>query len=319
MKASSDRPSPAPALPRIASLLPSATEIVCALGRREQLVGVSHECDHPAGVESLPRLTRTRVDPRARSGDIDAAVRGLVGQGLSVYDIDGEMLRAAAPDVILTQDQCDVCAVSLARVEAATRDLLGGNARIVSLRPAALADIFADIGRVGAAIGAEPEAAALVAGLRARVDAVRQRTLSARYRPRVACIEWIEPLMVAGNWIPEIVAISGGRCDAIAAGHHSETWEWDRLVEAAPEVVIVMPCGFGLAQTRAELATLTGHPRWRELPAVRNRRVYAVDGNAFLNRPGPRIVESIELVAGLIQPGVLASRIPAESWFRIED
>lgn len=303
---------------RVASLLPAATEIVCALGRGDALVGVSHECDFPAGVEALPRLTRTHVDPQARSRDIDAAVRDRLGRGLGVYDIDMEALRAAAPDVIVTQDQCDVCAVSLAEVEAAARATLGTDARIVSLRPAVLADVFADIARVGAALGAGQEAAALVAGLQARVDAVRLRALAARYRPRVVCIEWLEPLMVAGNWVPEIVASAGGRYEAVVAGRHSETWDADRLVAAAPEVVLVAPCGFGLGQTRSELAALTAQPFWRALPAVRNGRVYAIDGNAYLNRPGPRIVESLELVAGLIQPGLLAGRMPADGWFRIE-
>lgn len=309
---------PAGAGLRVASLLPAATEIVCALGRGDALVGVSHECDFPAAVRALPRLTRTHVDPQARSGDIDAAVRDRLARGLGVYDIDQDALRAAAPDVIVTQDQCDVCAVSLAEVEAAARATLGSDARIVSLRPAVLADIFADIARVGAALGAEAEAAALLAGLQARVDAVRQRTLAARYRPRVACIEWLEPLMLAGNWVPELIALAGGRGEGVVAGQHSEVWDPERLVAAAPEVVIVAPCGFGLAQTRAELAVLTAQPFWRTLPAVRNGRAYAIDGNAYLNRPGPRIVDSLELLAGLIQPGLLAGRMPAEGWFRIE-
>lgn len=308
---------PAASTPRVASLLPSATEIICALGLRDRLVGVSHECDFPAGVDGLPRLTRAKIDPRASSQQIDAAVRALVADGLSVYEIDTDLLRAAAPDVIVTQDQCDVCAVSLREVEAATRDLLGVNATIVSLRPTALAEIFTDIERVAEALGAQRAAWELLAALHARVDSVRKRTAAARYRPRVACIEWIEPLMLAGNWIPEIVTLGGGSYDAVAPGTHSPTWDWAQLAAYAPEVVLVMPCGFGLEQTRAELATLTEHPHWRELPAVRNGRAYAVDGNAYLNRPGPRLIDSAELLAGLIQPGHCASLLPPNSWEKI--
>jgi iron complex transport system substrate-binding protein len=301
---------------RIASLLPSATEIVCALGLADHLVGVSHECDHPAEIAGRPVLTAPKIDPRGPSGEIDAAVRGLVRDGLSVYRIDAAALRAARPDLIVTQDQCQVCAVSLAEIEQAARALLEAPARIVSLRPSRLDDILDDFARVAAAAEVPERGAALIAASRERLDRIRRAVAPARSRPRVACIEWIEPLMVAGNWVPEMVALGGGTYELVAGGAHSPAITWETLVDAQPDVVIVMPCGFDLAQTRRELSLLTRRPEWRALPAVRNGRAYAIDGNAYVNRPGPRIIDSAELLAGLIQPGFCASFMPA-GWERI--
>lgn len=302
---------------RIASLLPSATEIVCALGLADRLVGVSHECDFPAGVVGRPVLTAAKIDPRANSAAIDAAVRRLVRDGLGVYRIEAEALRAARPDLIVTQQQCDVCAVSFAEVEQAARDLLDAPVRIVSLTPTRLDDVLDDFQRVADAGGVADAGARLVAASRARLDTIRRRVAPARSRPRVACIEWLEPLMVAGNWVPELVALGGGTYDLVAPGAHSPAMTWEALVAARPDVVIVVPCGFALEQTRRELPALTARREWQALPAVRNGRAYAVDGNAYVNRPGPRLVDSAELLAGVIQPGFCASLMPAEGWERI--
>lgn len=301
---------------RIASLLPSATEIVCALGLADALVGVSHECDFPPEVVGRPVLTAPKIDPRGTSAEIDAAVRRLVRDGLSVYRIEDAALRAARPDLIVTQDQCEVCAVSFGEVEQAARALLDAPAHIVSLRPLRLDDILDDLARVADAAGVPERGAELVAASRGRLDRIRRAVAPARSRPRVACIEWIEPLMVAGNWVPEMIALGGGTYDLVAAGAHSPAITWDALVAAAPDVVIVMPCGFDLAQTRRELPSLTRRPEWQALPAVRNGRAYAIDGNAYVNRPGPRIVDSAELLAGLIQPGFCASFMPP-GWEKI--
>lgn len=302
---------------RIACLLPSATEIVCALGLAERLVGVSHECDFPAGIVGRPVLTEAKLDPRGTSAAIDAQVRRLVADGLSVYRIREDALRAAAPDLIVTQQQCEVCAVSFDEVQAAARALLAAPAAIVSLQPNRLDEVLADFVRVAEAAGVPAAGAALVAASRARLDTIARRIAHARSRPRVACIEWLDPLMVAGNWIPELVALGGGTYDLVAPGAHSPAITWEALAAAAPDVVIVMPCGFGLAQTRRELPALTAHPQWQALPAVQNGRAYAVDGNAYLNRPGPRLIDSAELLAGLIQPGHCASLLPPGSWERI--
>ncbi|MFN8641496.1 MAG: cobalamin-binding protein [Candidatus Binatia bacterium] len=302
---------------RIASLLPSATEILCALGLADRIVGVSHECDFPAEIAGRPVLTAAKIDPRASSAEIDAAVRRLVRDGLSVYRIEAEALRAARPDLIVTQQQCEVCAVSFAEVERAARDLLAAPVRIVSLTPTRLDDVLGDFQRVADAAGVPDAGGRLVAASRERLDAVRRRVAPARSQPRVACIEWLDPLMVAGHWVPEMIALGGGSYDLVAPGAQSPALSWEALVAAQPDVVIVMPCGFDLDQTRRELPALVARPEWQSLPAVRNGRAYAVDGNAYVNRPGPRLVDSAELLAGLIQPGFCASVMPANGWERI--
>ena len=302
---------------KIVSLLPSATEIVCSLGLGDSLVGVSHECDWPPEVVGLPVVTEPKIDPAQRSADIDAAVRGLVSEGLSVYRIRTDVLAELRPDLIVTQEQCDVCAVSYNEVVEATRSLLGSAAQIVSLKPVVLPDILADIERVAAAADRTEQGRDVVAGIQRRFEHIRNRASRVRSRPRVACIEWLSPLMAAGNWVPEIVNMAGGTYGLGTTGELSATIDWRRLQEEAPDVVILMPCGFKLPQTERELPELMRAPEWNGLPAVRNGRVYAVDGNAYVNRPGPRIAESAELLAGLIQPGFFASLIPPQSYIRV--
>jgi len=304
---------------KIVSLLPNATEIICALGLTDSLVGVSHECDYPAEIVGRPVLTEPKIDPAEESAHIDAAVRRLVSAGASVYRIKTDVLKDLQPDLIVTQDQCEVCAVSYDEVVAATRQLLEAPATIVSLKPTRLDDIFADIQRVADAADVSVNGAVLTARMRQRLDAVRARVGRAHSRPRVACIEWLDPLMAAGNWVPELVTLSGGSYELVAPGAHSPALSWDDLAAAAPDVIILMPCGFKLEQTQRELPRVMQHPQWSRLPAVRNQRVYAVDGNAYLNRPGPRIVESAELLAGLIQPGLCAATIPPKSYVRVDE
>jgi iron complex transport system substrate-binding protein len=303
---------------RIVSLLPSATEIVCALGLGDSLVGVSHECDWPREVVGLPVCTQPKIDPAQTSAAIDAAVRALVRDSLSVYSIRTEVLAGLKPDLIVTQEQCDVCAVSYDEVVAATRDLLGSSTRIVSLKPVVLGDILADIERVAAAADRTAAGRDVVGGIEQRFERIRTRAAQVRSRPRVACIEWLAPLMAAGNWVAELVAMAGGDYRLGAAGAPSQAIGWERIEEQAPDVLILMPCGFKLAQTERELPQLTASPAWRRLPAVRNGRVYAIDGNSYVNRPGPRIAESAELLAGLIQPSFFAALIPPRSYMRIE-
>lgn len=302
---------------RIVSLLPSATEILCALGLADQIVGVSHECDFPPEIAGRPVLTEPKLDPHRASGDIDRDVRALVADGLSVYRIRDDLLAELKPDLIVTQDQCEVCAVSLPEVEAAARTCLGGDVEIVSLRPSSLADVFADIRRVADATERTAQAETLIAALEERLAALRARHSHLHGRPRVACIEWIEPLMVAGHWLPELVELAGGTYDLVAPGALSPTISWERLVEARPEVLVLMPCGFRLEQTSRELPALVEREEWKRLPAVRDGRVYAVDGNAYFNRPGPRLVDSAEILAGLVQPGFYAHLLPREAWVKI--
>jgi len=302
--------------PRIVSLLPSATEIVCGLGLRESLVAVSHECDHPADVAGLPVVTRAKIDVKRTSREIDTDIRALLRQGLGVYDIDTERLEQLAPDLIVTQDQCDVCAVSYDDVLAAVRKLTGTTVEIVSLRPSHLADVWDDIRRVGAAAGVSQRAHDLANHLGDRLVALGRRTRDLR-RVRIACLEWLDPLMAAGNWIPELVELAGGTSDLAAAGRHSPLLDFETIVAFDPEVVCAMPCGFDLERTERELAALLREPRWRDLSAVSAGRCFAVDGNAYFNRPGPRLVESAEILAGLLHPRECSDLLPPHAAARV--
>lgn len=298
--------------PRIVSLLPSSTEIVCALGLEDHLVGVSHECDYPPTITDRPRLTAPKLNLHATSREIDQEVRTLVRQGLGVYQIDTDLLRTLQPDVIVTQDQCDVCAVSYAEVVEATRQVLGPHVEVVSLRPTLLQDIWDDIRRVGAATGRLRQADTLLETLFTRVKTLMAETTMIRESPRVAVIEWIDPLMLAGNWVPELIHLAGGRDELCNMGEHSPTVAWPTMQAYAPEVVALIPCGYKLAQTLAEVPTLQQLPGWNDLPAVRQGQVYVVDGNAYFNRPGPRIVDSLEILAGLIHPEVFGEYLADE-------
>ncbi len=306
---------------RIVSLLPSLTEIACALGLEERLVGRSHECDHPASVASLPVCTAPRFPVEGSSAEIDARVRGLVRDGLSIYAVDAERLRELRPDLVLTQDQCEVCAASLADVERALAEWtgagVGGAPRVLSLEPALLADVFGDVQRVARAAGVEARGAALVAELTARLSTLGERT-GALPRPRVACLEWLDPPMTSGHWIPELVALAGGENLFGRSGARSETLAWERLAAADPDAIVAFPCGFDLPRSRGESDALRGRPGFAELRAVREGRVFLADGNAFYNRPGPRLVESAELLAEMLHPEVFGTAHEGVAWERLD-
>jgi len=299
---------------RIASLLPSTTEIVCALGLGPQLVGRSHECDFPPEVEALPVLTESKLDPRAASHQIDDRVKQLVREGLSIYRVDAERLRALAPSVVLTQEQCDVCAASPKDVEAALADWTGGRPRVVSLAPCTLADVWGDLVTVATALGVPERGETLAERLASRITDVSERTLRIRPRPRVAAIEWTEPLMAAGNWMPELIALAGGSNLFGETGIHSPWLEWEALRAADPDVIAVLPCGFDLARTRREMAPLAAKPGWGELRAVRAGKVFLTDGNQYFNRPGPRLVESLEILAEILHPTEFPAKHLGTGW-----
>jgi len=302
--------------PRVVSLLPSTTEIVCALGCESQLVGRSHECDYPASVQRLPVCTEAKLNPQRSSSGIDTDVRELVRSGLSLYRVDPEQLRALAPDVVLTQDQCEVCAASLGDVAAALCAWTGARPRLISLRPATLKDIWSDIQRVADALDVPQHGCKLAGHLTTRVEAVAEQTLRTRVRPRAACLEWLEPLMGAGNWIPELVQLAGGEIVAGHAGQHSPWLSWEELQRSDPDVIISFPCGFSLARTRAELPCLTSRLEWGALRAVRTGRVFLADGNQFFNRPGPRIAESLEILAEILHPELFQFGHEGSGWLR---
>ncbi|MCG8588139.1 MAG: cobalamin-binding protein [Proteobacteria bacterium] len=286
---------------RIVSLLPSTTEIVCALGLRDQLVGRSHECDHPPDVAGLTVCSSAQFDDGS-SRQIDDRVKDLVRRGLSLYEVDAEKLRGLEPSLILTQDQCEVCAVQLADVEAAVCDWVGPDTRVVSLSPQTLGDVWGDIRRVGDAAGVPDRAGAVAAALADRVSLIGEQTGALARRPRVACIEWLDPLMSAGNWIPELVRLAGGEAVLATPGAHSPWIEPKALAEADPDLIVVMPCGFDLPRTRAELPAWSAQPEFRALRAARENRVFLTDGNAYFSRPGPRLVESLEILAEILHP-----------------
>lgn len=285
---------------RIVSLLPSATEIVCILGADDRLVGISHECDFPAAIRDRPVLTRSKIDSAAASRAIDAAVRAVIAGALSIYDVDADRLSRLAPDLIVTQDLCEVCAVSLDDVRAAVARLAHrDDVQIVTLRPTRLADVLDDIERVAAAIGAVDRGAAVRAGLARRIAAIAGRTAQVASRPRVVSLEWIDPLMIGGTWMPELIELAGGRAVGATAGAAAPTITPDALAALAPDVVVVKPCGFSLPRALAERELIERHV----LAACAGRpRVYVTDGNAYFNRPGPRLVESLEIMAACVHP-----------------
>lgn len=284
---------------RIVSLLPSATEIICSLGLRESLVGVTHECDFPAGVESLPKVTRTLIPHDATSAEIDTLVRERLKTEKALYSLDMETLERIQPDLIVTQALCDVCAVAEKEVNEAACSL-PGSPRVINLEPTCLEEVFDCIRAVGAAVGIEDRAAELVAGLKARVDAVIERSESFSHRPSMMLLEWIDPPFSAGHWSPELVEMAGGREVIGVAGKRSTTVAWDEIVRADPEMLVIACCGFTVERTRQDLPILESYPGWSSLACVRNDQVHIVDGSAFFSRPGPRLVDSLEILSELI-------------------
>ncbi|UOZ04139.1 cobalamin-binding protein [Amycolatopsis sp. WQ 127309] len=279
---------------RIVSLLPAATDIVATLGLLPDLVGRTHECDWPPGeVERIPVVTRAEFDPDALSSrEISEAVGGARHSGSALYTLDSAQLAAARPDVVLTQDLCDVCAVSYQRVSEAVRTLDTGPL-VVSLEPATIDGVLDCLRRVGDVLGVPERAEAEVAGLRKRLDAVRK----APGTPRVAALEWLDPIWPAGHWVPEQIGLAGGEPLLAKAGEHTRPIAWDAVVDARPDVLLLLPCGFTPERTRAELPALAKRPGWAELPAVRNGRVHVLDGPAYFNRPGPRVVDGAGILA----------------------
>lgn len=285
---------------RIVSLLPSATEIICELGLREQLVGVTHECDWPPSVTSLPKVTNTLIPTNATSAEIDALVRERMGKQSALYTLDMEMLERLQPDLIITQALCDVCAVAEEEVKSAACRLasLPG---VVNLEPETLDEVFAAILQVAKATHRDAEGADAVAKLRARVERITSRTRTL-LRPRVALLEWIDPPFSTGHWNPELVRLAGGVDDLGQEGSKSVTLSWDRIVAYQPEVVVISCCGFTIERTLQEVGILSSVPGWDDIPAVREARVWIADGSSYFSRPSQRLVDSLELLAHVIHP-----------------
>lgn len=290
--------------PRVISLIASATEILHELGAGAQQVARSHECDFPGAVLDLPQLTRAKFKVHgATSIEIDRSVKGLMEQGLAVYEVDAERMRALRPDVILTQDQCEVCAVSLADVQQALCSWTDSTAQIVSLRPHTMDDVFADILSVARAVGRLDAGNELVGSMQARMATISQ-SVAGRPRPKLGFVEWIDPPMSGGHWMPELIDAAGGISPFGVSGENSPWVTWDEMAAADPDILLVAPCGYEIATSMPELEGLRNHQVFKELRAVRDGRVFVADGNAFFNRPGPRLVESAEILAEILHPDV---------------
>lgn len=288
---------------RVVSLIASATEIVHALGAGDLQVARSHECDWPTTAMRLPALTRPKFKVGGSSQHIDREVKTIVEQGLAVYEVDAEHLRELRPDIILTQDQCDVCAVSLADVERAVRGWSRCQANIVSLRPHRLADIYQDNARIAEHLGRGAAGQALNERMQARLLEIAE-AIAGEPRPRLAFIEWIDPLMSCGHWMPELIEIAGGVNLFGQTGGQSPWILLSDVVATDPDIILVAPCGYDLDKTRHEMAVLDTNPAWMALRAVREGRQFVADGNSYFNRPGPRLIESAEILAEILHPDV---------------
>ena len=288
---------------RVASLLPSATEIVYYVGAGDTLVGVTHECDHPQGVGDLPKLASSKINGSMNSAEIDAAV-GRLSDGGSLYALDAELLEELDPDLVITQGLCDVCAVSLSVVEKATANL-PAPPRVISLNPTSLEDVFTDVVAVGGTLGHAEEARRKVADLRVRLTRVGE-VVAGLPRPRVGCLEWLDPPFSAGHWVPEMVRLAGGEERFAGVGEPSARLAWEEVYEAAPEVLVLMPCGFDAGRAAREARAMRELPGWSGLPAAKSGRVWAVDANSYFSRPAPRLVEGVEILARILHPGAFA-------------
>lgn len=287
---------------RVCSLLPGATEIVAALGRADTLVGISHECDYPPEIRDTPVMVHTVVEhDRADSGAIDRSVRARLERGESLYTLDEGRFARAQPNLVITQDLCQVCAITPRGLDRAMAALPQAP-DVVSLNPTSLEDVLGDVLTIGRALEREREAQALSAGLRARLQAVRELTASVPARPRVACLDWLDPLYCAGHWVPEMVSLAGGLDVLGHPAQPSRPLTLDEVATASPDVVILMPCGFSAPRAAREARPLLHRDDWRALPAVRSRKVFAVDAASYFSRPGPRLVDGVETLAALLHP-----------------
>ena len=298
---------------RICSFLPSATETVYLLGLGDSLYGVSHECDFPNGARAKPKVVRSRFDPNTlSSGEIDRLVTDMMTRGENIYEVDEETLSNARPDLVITQQLCEVCAVSFEDVRQAVGRLERAPA-LLSLDPHGIGDVLNDILEVGRETGADSEAHHAVFNLRGRIDAVRRAVSRAETTPTVACIEWLDPVIAAGHWIPEMVGIAGGTDALMEAGAPSERVGMDRLVEADPDILVLMPCGMDADRAKSEFGALSDVERWRGTSAFANGRVYAVDSGALFSRSGPRLVDGLEVLARILHPNLFGD--PPSSQF----
>lgn len=304
--------TPPPA--RIVTLVPAATEIVAALGLLDNLVARSHECDFPAEARCVPACTSARLDVGVSSGALDREVRALVSEALSVFQVDAAAIRALRPDVVVTQTLCTVCACSPEELEEALAEWCDTECRVISLDATSLDDVWDEIEDLGAALGAADAGRMVAATCRARMDRLAARVPLDGQRPGVAFLEWLDPIITAGHWTPELIEAAGGRCVLGAPGGKAELRSLDDLIAADPDVMILAPCGFDLPRVAQEIEVLIDQPGWRALRAVQTGRVYLADGNQYFNRPGPRLLDSAEILSEILHPTVFSPRRVNDGW-----
>lgn len=300
---------------KIVSLIPGGTEILAALGLTDAIVGRSHECDYPPEIQNRPVCTQARINTNTPSGEIHDKVNYLLQSALSIYQINTDVLEKLQPTHIVTQDQCDVCAVSLKDVEEAVATIANSSPQIISLLTYLLKDIWEQIQQLGNIFGVD--SMQLIENLEARVKIVEQKTRGlsqTEHLPTVVCIEWTDPLMVAANWIPQLVTLAGGEPLFGITGSASTALEWETLISSNPDIIIFMPCGFDLNRTRQEAQVLTQRPEWQKLHAAQTSRVYITDGNSYFNRPGPRLVDSLEILAEILHPEIFEYGYKQKGW-----
>lgn len=301
---------------RIVSLLPSTTEIVHALGLGEYLVGRSHECDYPNGVTQLPSCTKPKTDLGDSSREIDHQIETLLQDGLSVYRVDAEKLAELDPDLIITQDHCEACAASLPEVQQAVAEYLDQKVKILSVSPGNLEEVFDSILEIARVLEVTEKGDALVRNMKRQFSRISDMAEDLP-TPELLCIEWLDPLMSAGNWVPELVQIAGGHALLSTPGEHSPVIGWEPVQQAAPDVILIMPCGYSIEQTLGEVQALNSRPEWRALNAVQHNRVYIADGHHYFNRPGPRLTDSARILAETIHPDQFEPQYQGRGWIRL--
>ena len=303
---------------RIVSLLPSTTEIICELGFEDQLVGRSHECDQPASVKKLPELTDSSVKNPANSAEIDQNIKSLLKNGLSIFSVKADLLEEINPDIVFTQDHCEVCAVPLGAVKSAVKQYRDEDTEVGALSPTNLSEIFQSILIIGRTLDVKTRANQLVEEIKLRLGIIKNTIIGEPVK-RVACLEWIEPLMTGGNWIPELLEIAGGEYLLSEPGKHSPWIDWKDIVDENPDVILVMPCGYDINQTTREIHLLTQKERWNALKAVQNNEVYVLDGNRYFNRPGSTIYESARILAEILHPKLFKPIHHKLGWIRFNE
>ena len=303
---------------RIVSLLPSCTEIICRLGYREHLVGISHECDYPNSISGLPVLTKARLSTEGTSIEINQSVTDLLQRGLSVYDVDASLLKSLSPDIIVTQAQCEACAVSLDQVQDIVSNWTLNQTEIISLEPNTLNEVWLGFDIIAKTMDAPESSSILKSEINERFKLLKDKLKGTEQKPTVLCIEWIEPIMVAANWVPELVGLAGGRNVMSVSGTDSNFCSWDEIKQTNPDIIIMMPCGFGIKRTLEDIHYLQNIKGWEELKAVKENKVFVVDGNQYFNRPGPRLVDSAEILAEIIHPDYFGRKYSEDAWITID-